>query len=84
MDTVEYIARENTDANKDLVLVATVHSVSIRRCPSSSCFNLVVSASSASIHIIDVLPLLAVVIALFVCVVVGYKALSDTKPFYSH
>jgi len=52
MDYVEYIARENTDANEDLVLlVATVHSVSIRRsCPSSSCFNLVVSASSASIH----------------------------------
>jgi len=51
MDNVEYIARENTDANEDLVLVlAAVHSVSIRRCPSSSCFNLVVSASSASIH----------------------------------
>jgi len=49
MDNVEYIARENTDANENLV-VAAVHSVSIRRCPSSSCFNLVVSASSASIH----------------------------------
>ena len=49
MNNVEYIARENTDANENLV--AAVHSVvSIRRRPSSSFFNLVVFASSASIH----------------------------------
>jgi len=49
MDDVEYIARENTDANENLV--AAVHSVvSICRRLSSSFFNLVVSASSASIH----------------------------------
>jgi len=50
MNNVEYIARENTDANENLV-AAVPSVVSIPRRPSSSsCFNLVVSASSASFH----------------------------------
>ena len=50
MDTVEYIARENTDANENLVAAVHLVVVSIRRRPSSSFFNLVVFTSSASIH----------------------------------
>ena len=50
MNNVEYIARENTDANENLVAAVHLVVVSIRRRPFSSSFNLVVSASSASIH----------------------------------